>query len=68
MSARSTPLRTSKPRLHWAVVGVACAFIAACGGGSGGGAPPAADTTPPTALSSVPLNSASQVAIQPWSA
>ncbi len=64
MSARSTPLRTSKPRLHWAVVGVACAFIAACGGGSGGGAPPAADTTPPTVLSSVPLNSASQVAIQ----
>ncbi len=40
MSARSTPLGTSKPRLHWAVVGVACATIAACGGGSGGAAPP----------------------------
>ena len=64
MSARSTPLGTSKPRLHWAVGGVACAVIAACGGGSGGTAPPAADTTPPTALSSVPLNSASQVATQ----
>ena len=38
--------------------------MAACGGGSGGGTPPATDTVPPTALSSVPLNSASQVATQ----
>ena len=64
MPARSTTLGVSNPRLHWAVAGVAATLIAACGGGSGGGAPPAADTTPPTALSNVPLNSASQVATQ----